>query len=276
MSKPIGEEKPNSGGGLWGWGSRRGPGPSEHEKQLARDDLKTKNKQLTRKNDALHKESRDNNTEIRELKVRIDDQMTTITRQKTNINSMELQLRQMTEEQQGMEDQIRTAQLAMSKKSSRPKVCLGDEEGTIKGNFMNLHDEIRKWAKRWGGANFSVIERLTSEQKERYLEQLTKVVALEDGQIPYTLKTEEMSIRSSVLCVSAMLGHYICAEVLEAPFRPLRPLVTMQRAQTTDQDQNFQRDNANTPQPVVPGDTILRDMYHKLSDCMHSLPGLTP
>ncbi|KAF8862258.1 hypothetical protein BDZ45DRAFT_214926 [Acephala macrosclerotiorum] len=259
ISKPPRDEKmhrsteeSSSGSILSGWFKS---GSSEQEKQLARDkeDLSMKNAKLNRKNDALDRKNKDLTTRVRELEDLASARMTTISRQKTDINSLKIQLGQMTQEQQGMEDQIRTAQLAMSKKSSRPKIGLADEERTITGNFMNLHDQIRKWGKDWGGADFSVIESLDDEQKEKFLEQLSKVVALEDGQIPYVLRTSKMSTRSSVLCVSAMLGRYICAEVLEAPFRPLRPLLTP--AQQTE---------------GVPGDAVLKDVYHKLSDLNES------
>lgn len=50
----------------------------------------------------------------------------------------------MVEKQHEMENDIYTAQLLMSKHTTRPKTGLADEERTITGNFMNLHDNIRK------------------------------------------------------------------------------------------------------------------------------------
>jgi len=155
----------------------------------------------------------------------------------------------------------------MSKKSARPKVDLADDERTIKGNFMNLQDEVRKWSKTWGNEKFSVINDLSYEEEEKFLEQLGKVVALENGRIPNTLRTPDMSTRSSVLCVSAMLGRYICAHVIEAPFRPIRSLVTRPNSipRNADQVEKIQQENTKQEMFQLYEEDVLIDMYHKLS-----------
>jgi hypothetical protein len=266
--RSSGEDNTQSGGGFLNW--VRSSGPSDEEKRLAHlnKDLSIKNKRLERSNADILAKNQELINKVQDLEHLANVRMTTINRQKQDIKTRDERLAQLADEQQGLEDQIRTAQLAMSKKSARPKVDLADDERTIKGNFMNLHDEVRKWSKTWGCADFSVVDNLSYEEKEKFLEQLGKVVALEDGQIPYTLRTSDMSTRLSVLCVSAMLGRYICTHVIEAPFRPIRPLVTraISMPQVADQDEKIQ--HKNTKQKILLyEEDILGVVYNKLSCC---------
>ena len=253
-------------GGFFSFG--RSSGPSDEEKRLERlnKDLSIKYKNLERNNADILAKNQELMNKVQGLEHSANVHITTINRQKQDIKARDERLAQLADEQQGLEDQIRTAQLAMSKKSARPKVDLADDERTIKGNFMNLHDEVRKWSKTWGSADFSIVDNLSYEEKEKFLEQLGKVVVLEDGQIPYTLRTSNMSTRSSVLCVSAMLGQYICAHVIDAPFRPIRPLVTraISMRQVADQDEKIQHKNTKQNMVLYEED-ILSVVYHKLS-----------
>jgi hypothetical protein len=231
---------------------------SSEERRLMR--LTTELRKIETKNEQL-------SGRIQELEQLADNRMTTINRQKQEIKVRDDRLAQFADEQQGLEDQIRTAQLAMSKKSARPKVDLVDDERTIKGNFMNLHDEVRKWSKAWGSADFSIVDNLSGEDKGKFLEQLGKVVALEGGQVPHALRASGMTTRSSVLCVSAMLGRYLCAHVIEDPFRPIRPLVarTITMLPAADQDETIQQESSKQKSLVMYEDDTLSKVYHKLS-----------
>ncbi|KUJ06537.1 uncharacterized protein LY89DRAFT_790405 [Mollisia scopiformis] len=249
----------------------RGNGISaQDEKKVKREvtELKTRNQKLTQDKTLLAQTNQRQSERLSEVTNQSSVRFNTIARQKEELTSLRLEVKQLKLDHQGMEDQIRTAQLAMSKKSSKPKIDLTDEERTIKGNFMNLHDEVRKWAKRWGSANFSVFENLSPEKKEIFLLELGKVVTLEDGCIPQCLTREEMSTRTSVLCVSALLGRYICAEVLDAPFRPLRSLFDTATGDALD---IAERQQISTHSPrVVLGDGFLEAVYQRLSDVNRS------
>ncbi|CZR52834.1 uncharacterized protein PAC_02711 [Phialocephala subalpina] len=130
----------------------------------------------------------------------------------TKIESLQERVKQLTREKQEMEEQIRTAQ----------------RERTIQGNIMDLHGEVKEWAKSWGRISFSVIDHSNLEKREEALDQLAAVVVLENGHILLALRTEEMSTKASVLCVSAVLAQYVYSKALGAPFRPRRQLATGQ------------------------------------------------
>jgi hypothetical protein len=242
---------------------------SSEEKRLMRlnTDLSNRNQKIERQCADLHTKNEQLSGRIQELEQLANIRMTAINRQKQDIKVRDDRLAQFADEQQGLEDQIRTAQLAMSKKSARPKVDLVDDERTIKGNFMNLHDEVRKWSKAWGSADFSIVDNLSGEDKGKFLEQLGKVVALEGGQVPHSLRASDMTTRSSVLCVSAMLGRYLCAHVIEDPFRPIRPLVarTITMLPAADQDETIQQESSKQKSLVMYEDDTLSKVYHKLS-----------
>jgi hypothetical protein len=242
---------------------------SSEEKRLMRlnTDLSNRNRKMEKKYDDLHTKNEQLSGRIQELEQLANIHIATINQQKQEIKVRDDRLAQFADEQQGLEDQIRTAQLAMSKKSARPKVDLVDDERTIKGNFMNLHDEVRKWSKAWGSADFSIVDNLSGEDKGKFLEQLGKVVALEGGQVPHSLRASDMTTRSSVLCVSAMLGRYLCAHVIEDPFRPIRPLVarTITMLPAADQDETIQQESSKQKSLVMYEDDTLSKVYHKLS-----------
>jgi hypothetical protein len=242
---------------------------SSEENRLMRlnADLNIRNQKIEKKYNDFHTKNEQLSGRIQELEQLANIHMTTINRQKQEIKVRDDRLAQFADEQQGLEDQIRTAQLAMSKRSARPKVDLVDDERTIKGNFMNLHDEVRKWSKAWGSADFSIVDNLSGEDKEKFLEQLGKVVALEGGQVPHALRASDMTTRSSVLCVSAMLGRYLCAYVIEAPFRPIRPLVTrtITMPLAADQDETIQQESSKQKKLVLYEDDTLSEVYRKLS-----------
>jgi hypothetical protein len=234
-SKPHNTTSPKPGpeehlptGGFWNWVSS---GPSEQENLLTR-----KNKELTDRNDTLRDLTR--------------QQMKMISQQESEIMSLNRQLKRLSNGQQELEDQVLIAQAAMSKRTARSRTGLAEEERTIKGNFINLQNEVKKWGKTWGNAPFSIINSLSGEDEEKFLKQLGMVVALEDGQIPDTLKSEDMSIKSSILCVSAMLGRQICVEVMEDPFRALRACLISDTASSRVISKNY---------------GTLQDIYDKLS-----------
>jgi hypothetical protein len=81
----------------------------------------------------------------------------------------------------------------------------------------------------------------------------------DNGLISAAFKMLDMLTKSSGLCISATLGHYICAEVLEAPFRPLRSL----NAATAHQGQESLRTSTNI---------ILGEIYQKLSAYRRLIP----
>lgn len=240
-------------------------GSTDEDKQLRK--LEKERRDLVSENSALKREINDLNAKIDESENRARLQhelarshMDTATRQKKEIEALQEKLQQMGKEQQGLEDQIGIAQLAMSKKYTRPKIGLAEEERTIQGNFLSLHDEVRKWAKMWSITDFSLVNSLDAETRKSLLNVLQKVIALDAGDIPSALKTANMSTRSSVLCVSAVLGHYICQYTIEAPFRPLRPLVTIK-----SDDSGKEKDKESVNEHVL-GEILLEDLYRKLSD----------
>ncbi len=95
--------------------------------------------------------------------------------------------------------------------------------------------------------------------KGSVLDELRKVVVMDtNGQLPQCLKVKEKGQRSSMLCISALLGHLICKEVIDAPFRPLRRLLLEDEAELQE-----------SPHLDTPYDSVISGIYRKLIGCKY-------
>ncbi|KUJ13214.1 uncharacterized protein LY89DRAFT_753772 [Mollisia scopiformis] len=91
---------------------------------------------------------------------------------------------------------------------------------------------------------------------------MAELTVLDSGQLLEYLRVvlgATLSSTASILSVSAILGRYICTKVFEAPFRRIRPLLSV-----AERDGVLPLSDEYCPD--ICGDSVLKDVYQKLSD----------